>query len=109
MDSGPLIPSNGQFLREPQGPYPLEFNRPSSPYVAVPAQQDSVLREYLRVLIKRKWIVVCSVALIFSLVAIATLRTTRIYEASGSIAINKMDPTMLTFKDSAKGGPDYYD
>jgi exopolysaccharide transport family protein len=110
MDSGHLIPTGGQFLREPQGPYALEFNRPALPgQYSVPAQQDSVVREYLRVLIKRKWTVLSSLALIFSLVAIATLRTTRIYEASGSIAINKMDPTLLNFKDSANGGSDYYD
>jgi len=111
MDSGHLIPSGGQFLREPQGPYAVEFSRPTlpSPYSAVPAQQDSVIREYLRVLIKRKWTVLFTLALIFSLVAIATLRTTRIYEASGSIAINKMEPTLLNFKDAQNGVPDYYD
>jgi succinoglycan biosynthesis transport protein ExoP len=111
MDSGPLIPANNPFLREPQGPYPLEFNRSpgQGPYPVLPAQQDSILREYLRVLIKRKWIVLSCLAIIFSLVAISTLRSTRIYEASGSIAINKMDPTLLAFKDSASEGPDYYD
>ncbi|HKS74221.1 MAG TPA: GumC family protein, partial [Terriglobales bacterium] len=111
MDSGSLVPSGGQFLREPQGPHALEFNRPALPgqYPNQPVQQDSVVREYLRVLIKRKWIVVSCVSIIFSLVAIATLRTTRIYEASGSIAINKPDPTILNFKDSNGGGADYYD
>ena len=111
MDSGHLIPSGGQFLREPQGPYAVEFSHPAlpSPYSAAPAQQDSVIREYLRVLIKRKWTVLSSLALIFSLVAIATLRATRIYEASGSIAINKTVPTLLNFKDEQNGGQDYYD
>src|SRR5215469_14182899 len=109
MDSGQLIPSGGP--REPQGLYALEFNRPTlpSPYSAVPVQQDSALREYLRVLIKRRWVVLSSLALIFSLVAIATLRATRIYEASGSIAINKTVPTLLNFKDEQNGGQDYYD
>src|SRR5215471_7045444 len=109
MDSGQLIPSGGP--REPQGLYALEFNRPTlpSPYSAVPAQQDSVLREYLRVLIKRRWAVLSTLALIFSLVAIATLRATRIYEASGSIAINKTVPTLLNFKDEQNAGQDYYD
>ncbi|MBZ5705055.1 MAG: polysaccharide biosynthesis tyrosine autokinase [Acidobacteriia bacterium] len=108
MDSGPLIPANGQALREVQSAYPIEFNRPPHIYPALPVQ-DSVLREYLRVLIKRKWVVVSSLALIFSVVAIATLRSTRIYEASGSIAINKVDPEIMNFKDSPNGGGDYYD
>src|ERR1700733_4013704 len=109
MGSGPIIPAKGDFLRDTRGPFPVEVNAPGGIYPAPPVQQDSVLREYLRVLIKRKWIVVSCLAIIFSVVAIATLRATRIYEASGSIAINKMDPTMLTFKDSANGAPDYYD
>ncbi len=107
MDSGPLIPANGQVLREVQSAYPIEFNRPPQIYPALPAQ-DSVLREYLRVLIKRKWVVISSVVIIFSAVTIATLRSTRIYEASGSIAINKMDSGMMNFKDSPNGGSDYY-
>lgn len=108
MDSGPMIPVNGQASREVQSAYPIEFNRPPHIYPALPLQ-DSVLREYLRVLIKRKWVIVSSVALIFSVVAIATLRSTRIYDASGSIAINKMDPEFMNFKDSPNGGSEYYD
>ena len=107
MDSGPLIPDNGQGLRETQSVYPIELNRPPHIYPALPVQ-DSVLREYLRILIKRKWVVLGSVALIFAVVAIATLRSTPIYEASGSIAINKMDPEIMNFKDSPSGGGDYY-
>lgn len=76
-------------------------------YPPLPAQ-DSVLREYLRVLIKRKFVVISCVIVIFLLVLIATLRTTPIYEAAGTIAINKLDPGLLTFKDSGNAS-DYYD
>ncbi|MBV9574379.1 MAG: polysaccharide biosynthesis tyrosine autokinase, partial [Acidobacteriales bacterium] len=72
--------------------------------------EDSILREYLRVLIKRKWIVITSVVLIFGVVLIATLRSTPIYDAVGSIAINKPDPVTVSFKESGNaGGGDYYD
>ena len=38
------------------------------------------------------------------------MRSTRIYDAFGSIAINKTDPAILNFKESASGGgADYYD
>ncbi len=111
MDSGPLIPVNGQVLREVQVDHPIEFNRllgPSS-YLTLPGQ-DSALREYLRVLIKRKWLVFSCLAIIFGVVALATMRTTRIYDAYGSIAINKTDPAILNLKDSANGGgSEYYD
>src|SRR5438477_233834 len=111
MHSGPLIPANGHLVREVQPVYPIELNRQmgSGMYPSFPTQ-DSVLREYLRILIKRKWVVLASVAAIFTVIAIATLRSTPIYDASGSIAINKLDPAMMSFKDaSGNGGVDYYD
>jgi polysaccharide biosynthesis transport protein len=109
MDSGPLVPLNGQILRNPQPPFPIEYNRDSRPgaYPAVTAQ-DSLLREYMRVLIKSKWVVMASVALVVGVVTISTLRTTPIYEAVGSIAINKMDPVTFNLKDSSSS-VDYYD
>jgi len=108
MDSGPLVPVNGQILRELQPPLPIEFNRNSAPgYPPVPTQ-DSLAREYLRVLIKNKWVVIGSVALVLGVVTVSTLRSTPIYEAVGSIAINKMDPVTFNLKDSSSS-VDYYD
>src|ERR1700685_2279245 len=109
MDSGPLVPVNGQILRELQPPLPIELNRNSAPgvYPGIPAQ-DSLLREYLRVLIKNKWVVIGSLVLVMGVVAISTLRSTPIYEAVGSIAINKMDPVTFNLKDSSSS-VDYYD
>ena len=40
---------------------------------------------------------------------IATLRSTRIYEASGSIAINKPDPTMMLFQSTNSPSGNYVD
>jgi capsular exopolysaccharide synthesis family protein len=45
---------------------------------------------------------------IFSVVAIATLKTTPVYEASGTIAINKPDTT-LNFQNSTTFSLDYFD
>src|SRR5271170_1269804 len=109
MDSGPLVPVNGQILRELQPPLPIEFNRSAAPgpYSGIPTQ-ESLLREYARVLIKSKWVVLASVALVVGVVTISTLRSTPIYEAVGSIAINKVDPVAFNLKDSS-GSVDYYD
>lgn len=109
MGSGPLVPANGQFFREV--PFtPVEFSRQSGSGSPFPGSiQDSALRDYLRVLIKRKWMVIGSIALIFSFVAIATLRSTRIYEAVGSIAINHTDPMLLNIKGATSAMPEYYD
>jgi exopolysaccharide transport family protein len=78
-----------------------EFIRPfgSALYNVLPAQ-ESTLREYMRVLIKRKWMVISVVAGIFMTVAIASLRQTPVYDAVGRIAINKADSHLISFKDS---------
>lgn len=108
MDSGPLISAPGRTLHELPPPYAIDFARQLNARYYAPVQ-DSPLRDYLRVLIKRKWVVIASVVIIFFAVAIASLRSTPIYEAQGSIAINKLDPALLTFKDPSGGGSDYYD
>jgi exopolysaccharide transport family protein len=107
MDSGQLVPSNGETLRELRPSFSVEVNRNAVGGYGVPAQ-DSLLREYLRVLIKSKWVVITTVLLFVGVVSISTLRTTPIYEAVGSIAINKMDPVTFNLKDSSSG-IDYYD
>jgi succinoglycan biosynthesis transport protein ExoP len=108
MDSGPIVPLNGQIIRPAQTSLPVEFSRDAAPggYPGLPPQ-DSLLREYVRVLIKSKWVVIASVALVLGVVTISTLRSTPIYEAAGSIAINKTDPVTFNLKDSPSF--DYYD
>ena len=68
-------------------------------YPDLPAQ-ESTLGEYVRVLIKRKWTVLACLVTIFSLVAIASLKMRPIYEASGSIEINKPDSGLVNFNRS---------
>jgi polysaccharide biosynthesis transport protein len=109
MDSGPLVPANGSVVREMQPASGLDLGRPGFRrlYPELPAQ-ESAIGEYLRVLSKRKWVVISCLLTIFSVVAIASLRMTPVYEAAGTIAINKPDST-LNFKDSATFSLDYYD
>jgi succinoglycan biosynthesis transport protein ExoP len=109
MALGPLIPRSGDGLRELQPAEPAELIKPitSALYNVLPAQ-ESTLREYLRVLIKRKWLVIGCVAGIFAIVAISSLRQTPVYEAVGQIVVNKADSNLITFKDSMPV-VDYYD
>ncbi len=108
MDLGPLVPAN-TVVREIQPAGGLDLSRPGGPrlYPELPSQESAV-GEYLRILSKRKWVVLSCLFTIFSLVAIASLRMTPVYEAAGTIAINKPDST-LNFKDSATFSLDYYD
>jgi exopolysaccharide transport family protein len=113
MDSGPLVPGNGQpntpILRE-MPPWGGDFGRSAGPrvYPELPSQ-ESGLGEYFRVLVKRKWTVLACLVTIFSMVAIASLKMTPVYEASGSIAINKADSGLVNFNNSPTFNVDYYD
>src|SRR6266852_9540492 len=124
MSSGPLVPRSNDTRsndprndvprndgsRELQPAEPAEFIRPpgSALYDVLPSQ-ESTLREYMRTLIKRKWMVTAVVVGIFMAVGIASLRQTPIYEAVGRIAVNKADSNLITFKDSGPVMMDYYD
>src|SRR6202166_3382079 len=113
MSLGPLVPRSdaprNDGLHELQPAAAAEFLRPigSALYNTLPSQ-DSTLREYLRVLIKRKWMVISVIAGIFMAVALASLRQTPIYEAVGQIVVNKADPNLISFKGSTPV-VDYYD
>src|SRR5260370_38083514 len=119
MSFGPMVPRNNDprdeglrnrdGSRELRAGEPTEFLRPigSGIYEVLPSQ-ESPLRESMRVLIKRKWMVAAVIVGIFMAVAVASLRQTPIYEASGQIVVNKADPNLITFKDSAPV-MDYYD
>src|SRR6202140_201188 len=119
MSLGPLVPRNNDprsndprsndGLRELQPGEPAEFLRPigSTLYNVAPSQ-ESTMREHMRVLIKRKWMVTAVVVGIFMAVAFASLRQTPIYEAASQIVINKADSNLITFKDSVPV-VDYYD
>jgi len=109
MALGPLVPRNNDEMRELRPSEGTELLKPlgSALYNVLPAQESS-LREYLRVLIKRKWLVIACIVGIFAAVAIASLRQTPVYEAVGQIAVNKADPNLITFKDSMPV-VEYYD
>ncbi len=106
MDSGHLVRGTTSTIREVPPAGSFEFGPPLQPWLP---SQESALREYFRVLIKRKWTVIGCLVTIFGLVAIASFKMTPIYEAVGRIAINKPDSNLVNFKDSQNGGGDYSD
>jgi len=101
MDSGHLVRGTTSPIREAPPANSFEFGPALQPWLP---PQESALREYFRVLIKRKWTVIGCLVTIFSLVAIASFKMTPIYEAVGRIAINKPDSNLVNFKDSQNGG-----
>jgi len=109
MDFGPLVQANTPPTREMQ-PLGADLGRNLGPR-AYPEllSQESALGEYVRILVKRKWTVIVCLVTIFSVVAIASLKMTPIYEASGSIEINKPDSGLVNFNNSPTFNVDYYD
>jgi capsular exopolysaccharide synthesis family protein len=107
MESGPLIPTPAHELR-PGSPAELGRGAALGGYIPLSAH-ESTLREYLRILFKRKWTVLGFAVIVPSLVLLASLRMTRMYEAVGSIAINKSDPSLINLKDSNAVTVDYFD
>lgn len=109
MDSGPLIPASNSAIRELQPTQTLDLGRSGAPrlYPDLPPQ-ESAIGESIRILIKRKWVIIISLVTIFSVVAIASLKTTPVYEASGTIEINKPDNS-LNFQNAATFSLDYFD
>jgi succinoglycan biosynthesis transport protein ExoP len=110
MDFGPLVPANNPVVRELQPSQNSDLGRGAGPrfYPDLSSSQESPVRESLRVLDKRKWYVIGCLVTIFSLVAIASLKMPRVYEARGTIEINKPDAN-LNFQNSTTFSLDYFD
>jgi succinoglycan biosynthesis transport protein ExoP len=109
MESGPLVQANTPTVREMQ-PAGVDFGRSIGPRLYPElVSQESALGEYVRVLMKRKWTVLACLFTVFSVVAIASLKMTPVYEASGSIAINKPDSGLVNFNNSPTFNLDYFD
>lgn len=107
MDSGALV--HTQNLREVESAT-FDPGKGSGPRIYPElVSQESAFGEYIRILIKRKWTVLACLFTIFSLVAIASLKMTPVYEASGSIEINKPDSGLVNFNNSPTFNLDYYD
>lgn len=103
----PVFQPNTPALRE-MPPGPMQLTRNLAGIHPAAAAQDSILRDYLRVLIKRIWVVLGTLALIFGATLIASLRATPIYDAVGSIAINKPDPILANIQ-NGNNNIDYSD
>jgi len=109
MDSGPIVPSGSHILREVRSSFSADPGRSGVGFNAVSVTaHESALRDYLRVLDKRKWVVISCVLIIPALVGIASLRMTKQYDAVGRIAINKIDSAAFSVRDTAAPS-DYFD
>jgi polysaccharide biosynthesis transport protein len=110
MDFGPLVPANSPVVRELQPLPNSDLAGAAGPrfYPDLPSSQESPVRESLRILRKRIWVILGCLVTIFSVVAIASLKMPKVYEAGGTIEINKPDAN-LNFQNSTTFSLDYFD
>ncbi|MGA2744410.1 MAG: polysaccharide biosynthesis tyrosine autokinase [Candidatus Sulfotelmatobacter sp.] len=108
MDSGPLVQASNSIIRELPPTPNLDLGRLGPRLYADLPPQESAIGDSIRVLQKRKWVVLICLVTIFSVVAIASLKMTPVYEAGGTIEINKPDAS-LNFQNSASFSLDYFD
>ena len=74
-----------------------------SAYPSSASEQTPVLH-YLRILQKRKWLVLATLFVVFTIAVVATLRMTRLYEARSRLAIFPETPNALGLRESENGG-----
>jgi capsular exopolysaccharide synthesis family protein len=70
------------------------------------AQEESPLFHYWRILLKRKWWILATLAIIFALSVLKTLTMTPQYQATSKVAIFPENPNVLGFKDVENGSAD---
>src|ERR1700722_10904860 len=71
------------------------------------AEEVIPLLQYWRILRKRQWAVMATVSIIFALAMFATLKTTRLYQATSKVAIFPENPNVLGFKGAEGSSPDF--
>src|ERR1017187_6701346 len=71
------------------------------------AEEESPLLHYWRILRKRRWAVAATVAIVFALSVIASLKASRLYQATSKIAIFPETPNVLGLKGVEDSSADY--
>ncbi|PYX51741.1 MAG: hypothetical protein DMG76_31300 [Acidobacteria bacterium] len=110
MDSG-IVRRRSDTSTLEQLPTEIQFPAdPARSYAPLP-EEGFLLREYGRILKKRKWVVISTWLIIAILATVYALHMTPVYDATGRIAINRENSVNLGFKDSDQGtiGADYED
>ena len=65
----------------------------------IEAEEFRNLREYLHIILKRRWVVLTCLLVVFSTVAIGTLKQKPIYQGKVLVEINPEQPNVLNFKE----------
>jgi len=86
----------------------LPVKGPQSVYPYFAQQQNPILH-YWQILRKRKWVVLATFAIVFALSVLATLKATRLYQATSDVAIFPETPNVLGLKGIESSTSEYED
>ena len=81
-------------------PFPADFGQPFA--------SRKHLREYVRVIVKRKWVILGCIVTALAAAAVYTFRQTPIYQASSKLEIDLQTSTVLPYQDFSNSQADYY-
>ncbi|MCG2720580.1 MAG: polysaccharide biosynthesis tyrosine autokinase [Thermodesulfovibrionales bacterium] len=103
--------NRNQALESPH-PYPPPAPPGQFVYQPPPQQEEEVhLRDYLNVILRRKWILITFFVAVVTTVTIGTFLKEPVYESTITIRIDKENPNILSFKDVVnleRAEEDYY-
>ena len=86
----PLADNGDRHVSTPNG---------QQPYPEWQEAEEIQLRDYLDVILRRKWLIATVLALVFLSTLIFTLAATRIYEASAVIEVSQENPNVTSFQE----------
>ncbi len=69
------------------------------PYPEWQESEEIQLRDYLDVILRRKWLIITVLALVFVSTLIYTLAATRIYEATATVEVSQESPRVTSFQE----------
>lgn len=90
-----IAPTQKLAVTEMPGPKPLTMYQAAAAYASADAAQSNIA-DYWRVLVKRKWTIVATVLIGVTIVAIVSVRLTKIYTGKARIALNRETSTQFT-------------
>jgi polysaccharide biosynthesis transport protein len=97
MQDNRLLPLTPETLDRPL----RDLAQPAQVVSSAPAQEPAHLREYLAVVLKRKWLILSLMVVVTSLVSIQMYRQPSVYEAQATVQIEQKSKSVVS---TGKGG-----
>ncbi|MGA6924327.1 MAG: Wzz/FepE/Etk N-terminal domain-containing protein, partial [Desulfosarcina sp.] len=98
-DRSPHTDKIGGALLPDTGSGHLPANNHHMPFSGWQEMEEVQLRDYLDVIIRRRWLIATVLALVFLSTLIFTLIVTRIYEATAVVEVSQETPHVTTFQE----------